>query len=51
MDVSVKQVHRQAHKLTEMVLVLQVQNVILKGALLLEHVPEVKKFFEFAATI
>ena len=43
MDAPLKQLRHQAQQLTEMALVLQVQNVIIKEALLLDLVLEVKK--------
>ena len=43
MDAPLKQLRHQAQQLTEMALVLQVQNVIIKGVLLLDLVLEVKK--------
>ena len=46
MDAPLKQLRHQAQQLTEMALVLQVQNVIIKVVLLLDLVLEVKqKFF------
>ena len=47
MDAPLKQLRHQAQQLTEMALVLQVQNVIIKEALLLDLVLEVKKNFFF----